>query len=122
MATTLGPSGSPVTLASPSFEREGYTRHGEDIGIMHEMADGSIVYDSVTTRYRFRLSWVGITEAERDAIQTRSEDKAAQVFSPPDTASTYTVFVVPNSFQDSYLEDGTGTRRYWCQLELVEVS
>ena len=43
MATTLGPSGSPVTLASPSFEREGYTRHGEDVGIMHKMADGGKV-------------------------------------------------------------------------------
>ena len=118
MATTLG----GVTLADPSYEREGYTRQAQDVGILHEMADGSGVYDSVTTKYRFRLVWVGITEAQRDAIQTRYEVKTSQAFSPPDTASTYTVFVVPNSFQDSYLEDGGGTRRYWCQLELVEAS
>ena len=118
MATTLG----GITLASPSYEREGYTRQAMDVGVMHEMADGSAVYDSITTKYRFRLSWVGITEAERNAIQTRYEVKTSQAFSPPDTASSYTVFVVPNSFQDSYLEDGTATRRYWCQLELAEAS
>jgi len=122
MATTLGPSGSPVTLASPSYEREGYTRQAQDVGTMHEMLDGSAVYDSVTTKYRFRLNWPGITEAERNTILTQYLVKTEQVFSPPDSATEYTVFVVLNSWQDSYLEDGSGTRRYWCSLELVEAS
>ena len=118
MATTLG----GMTLAQPDYEREGYTRTAVDVGTMHEMADGSVVYDSITTRYRFRLSWNGITEAQRDAILARHIIKTSQAFSPPDSASSYTVFVVPNSWQDSYLEDSGGTRRYWCQLELVEAA
>ena len=118
MATTLG----GVTLAEPAYPREGYTREAVDVGVMHEMADGSTVYDSVTSKLRFRLQWVGITEAERDAILARYIIKTSQAFSPPDSAGTYTVFVVPNSWQDSYLTDGGGTRRYWCQLELVEAS
>lgn len=96
-------------------------RTAQDIGALHEMADGSAVYDNITTRYRFRLQWVGLTEAQRDAVLTRYLVKTEQAFSPPDTTSTYTVFVVPNSWQDSYTESG-GTRYYWCQMELVEVS
>jgi len=123
ITTTLG----GVTIGDgatwgPAYEREGYTRTAVDIGVLHEMADGSVVYDSVATRYRFRLQYNGITEAQRDAILARYIIKTSQAFSPPDTAETYTVFVVPNSWQDSYLEDSGGTRRYWCQMELVEAA
>ena len=119
MATTLG----GVTLSEPNYEQEGYVRAAQDVGVMHEMADGSTVYDSVTSKLRFRLSWNGITEAERDAILLRYLVKTSQVFSPPDTdIVSYTVFVVPNSFQDSYLHTADGTRYYWCQLELVEAA
>ena len=119
MATTLG----GVTLAAPSYEREGYTRAAQDVGVLHEMADGSGVYDSITTKLRFRLVWNGITEAQRDAIYARYIIKTSQAFSPPDSATEYTVFVVPNSWGgDSYLEDSGSTRYYWCQLELVEAS
>ena len=118
MATILG----GVTLAQPAYDQDGYRRGAVDVGAMHEMADGSIVYDSIATRFRFPLKWNGITEAERDAILARYIIKTSQTFSPPDTTSEYTVLVVPNSWQDSYLEDGGGTRRYWCQLELMEAA
>ena len=123
ITTTLGgvSIGDGVTWGL-SYEREGYVRTAQDVGAMHEMADGSTVYDSVTTKYRFRLVWNGVTEGQRDAILLRYLVKTTQAFSPPDSAGTYTVFVVPNSWQDSYLEDGDGTRRYWCQLELAEAS
>ena len=120
--TQLGPTGSVVTLVNPNYEQEGYTRQGVDIGVMHTLADGSITYDSVTTRYRFTLSWNAITEAQRDAIETGYLEKGEQTFSPPDSATDYTVLVMPNSFQDSYLEDGGGTRRYYCGLTLEEVA
>ena len=122
MATTLGISGAIATLAQPAYEQDGYRRVAVDVGAMHEMADGSIVYDSITTRLRFPLNWNGITEAERDTIFTQYQIKTAQTFSPPDTTGTYTVIVVPNSWHDSYLEDAGGTRRYWCQMELVEAA
>jgi hypothetical protein len=118
MATTLG----GVTLVNPDYEQEGYTRQAIDVGTMHQMADGSIAYDNVTTRYRFTLSWNAITEVQRDAIETQYLIKTSQAFSPPDSAGTYTVFVIPNSFQDSYIEDIDGTRRYYCALALEEAA
>ena len=119
MATTLG----GVTLEDPNYEREGYVRQAQDVGAMHEMLDGSSVYDDITTKYRFRLQWNGVTEGQRDAILLRYLEKGSQVFSPPDSdITTYTVFVVPNSWQDSYLEDDGQVRYYWCQMELVEAS
>ena len=120
--TQLGITGAVATLVNPNYEQEGYTRTAIDIGTMHTLADGSIAYDSVTTRYRFTLSWNAITEAQRNAIETQYLIKTEQTFSPPDAATDYTVLVLPNSFQDSYLEDGGGTRRYYCALALEEVS
>jgi hypothetical protein len=111
--TQLGPSGSVATLVNPDYE---------PVGTMHQLANGSIAYDSITTRWRFTLSWNAITEAQRNAIETGYLEKGQQTFSPPDSATDYTVLVVPNSFQDSYLEDGGGTRRYYCALALEEVS
>lgn len=118
MTTTLG----GVTLEDPNYAPEGYVRAAQDVGVLHEMADGSSVYDSITTKYRFRLSWNGVTEAQRNAILTRYLVKTSQAFSPPDTTAEYTVFVVPNSWNDSYQEDSSAVRYYWCQMELVEAS
>lgn len=122
MATTLGISGAIATLPEPAYEREGYVRTAQDVGVMHQMADGSAVYDSITTKYRFRLSWPGVTEAEMNTILTQYLIKSQQIFSPPNSATTYNVLVVKDSWQDTYLEDSGGTAYYWCQMELVEVS
>ena len=118
MATTLG----GVTLAQPDYERGGYTREAIDVGMMHNLASGGVVYDAVTTRYRFALSWNAITEAERNAILLRYLVKTSQAFSPPDSATEYTVFVVANSWRDDYIEDGGGTRRYYCAMGLEEAA
>jgi hypothetical protein len=118
MATTLG----GVTLVDPNYEREGYTLELEDIGELNIMADGSAVYDYVDTLYTFTLSWNAITEAQKNAIRTRYLVKSSQAFSPPDSASSYTVFVMPNTWRESYLEDGDGTRRYYCEMRLREAS
>jgi len=118
MATTLG----GTTLASPAYAQEGYTQAGIDVGVMHDLADGSSVYDSVTSKLRFRLVWNGITEAERNTIYTKYLVKTSQAFSPPDSSGTFTVFVVPNTWSCSYLNDSAGTVYYFCQLELVEAA
>ena len=123
MATTLGISGDIKTLAAPTYGQDGYTKEPIDVGTMHELADGSIVYDSTTTRWRFRLKWNAITGAERDVIETQFLIKTEQTFSPPDSATTYTVFCAKNGYVDQgYLEDGGGTPRYYCSLILEEAS
>jgi len=116
MATTLGGS----TLADPAYERSGYTREVEDVGAFLTMADGSVVFDYVDTLYVFHLKWNAITGAQRDTILTKYLVKTAQAFSPPDSASSYNVIVVPNSWKEDYLEDGDGTERYYCELALRE--
>ena len=67
MATTLG----GVTLSEPAYEREGFTTEAVDVGAFHEHADGSVMYDHVTTRYKYNLKWNAITNTERLAIQAR---------------------------------------------------
>ena len=118
MATTLG----GVTLADPNYEREGYRLGLEDVGVLNVMADGSAVYDYVDTLYTFNLSWNAITESQKNAIRARYLVKTVQAFSPPDSASTYNVLVVPNSWREDYIEDGSATRRYYCELALRESS
>jgi hypothetical protein len=110
-------------VADPAYAESGYVLSADDIGTMHTTASGSAVYDYVGTRYRFKLEWKGITKAQKDAIRTKAEVKTAQVFDPPDEdVTTYTVIVVPNSWEESYIEDGDGTARYMCELELLETT
>lgn len=120
MPTTLG----GVTLAAPALDRDGYEMEAVDVGAFHELASGGVIYDDITTRYRFTLRWNGITAAERTAIRTRYLVKTSQVFSPPDAADTYTVFVMPNSWRESYLDTpaGAGSERYFCELQLIEAA
>ncbi len=115
MATTLG----GVTLADPAFGNEGYEREAIDNGALHDLADGSLAYDYVNTRYRFTVRWKGITAAQRNTIITRYEVKTAQAFVGPN-ADSFTVFVVPNSYRESYQEDGDSTLRYDCEIRLEE--
>lgn len=114
MAITIG-----AAVADPAFGNEGYEREAVDNGALHELADGSLAYDYVNTRYRFTLRWRGITAAERNAIIARYVIKTAQNFVGPN-ADAFTVFVIPNSYRESYQDDGGGTARYDCELRLEE--
>lgn len=110
-------------LADPSYEHDGYVLAAEDIGALHSVADGDVVYDTVGTRYRFALKWQAITYAQKNTIRTCYLDKTTQTFHPPDEdVTTYTVLVVPNSWRETYIEDGDGTKRYQCEMELVETA
>lgn len=117
MATSLG----AVALAEPAFGNEGYELEAIDHGAMHELASGAIVYDYVATRYRITLRWKGITAAQKVTIRTRYEVKTSQAFVGPN-ADAFTVFVVPNSWRESYQEDGSATARYDCEMQLEEAA
>ena len=115
MATTLG----GITLAQPMFGHEGYEVEAAEQGAFHQLADGSLAYDYVNSRWKATLRWQGITAAEKNTIQTRALVKTAQAF-VADNGDSFTVFVVPNSFRYSYRDDGNGTARYNCELRLEE--
>ena len=115
MATTLGGQ----TLADPIFGNEGYEVKAVEAGAFHDLADGSLAYDYVNSRWGFILRWRHITAAERNTIRTRYLVKIAQALVGPN-ADSYTVFVVPNSYRESYQEDGDAVLRYTCEMRLEE--
>lgn len=109
-----------TTLPEPAWDYGGYEKEVNDIGTLHEMADGSLVYDHVGSRSTFSLRWVGLTSAERTIILTRYQDKTPQTFEPPNSPdeSSVTVLVVPGSWRESYIESG-GERRYRIEMTLM---
>ena len=118
MATTL----DGTTLADPAWGDDGYTKESIDVGARHETADGKIHFDYVKTRYLFSLKWKGKTEAQKNAAVAEYEDalEGVVVFSPPDTAGTFNVLAVPNSWKESYITDANSTRYYSFEMKLEE--
>jgi len=112
-----------VSLALPLYEHDGYERQAIDVGSLHELADGSTALDYVTTRWRFKLRWRGITGAERTAIRAQYTNAlAGVVVFNVSWATSFNVIAEPNSWRESFIEDGTGTERYDCEMGLIEVS
>ena len=118
MATTLG----GTTLPNPAAGPEGCTVETVGEGAILEMANGSIVYDYTNSRFRWTIAWPGESAADFATIQTKALVKTTQVFSPPDSASTYNVYVVPNSFRYESFEIGDGNPYYKIELQVEEVS
>jgi hypothetical protein len=118
MSTTLG----GVTLANPIYNEEGSAVEVIDVGGTLTMADGSIVQDYITTRYRWKIGWRGLTAAEFATIKTQAEVRTAQVFSPPEEATEYTVVVVLGSWRYDSFETGSSTPYFNCELQLEEVA
>ena len=118
MATTLG----GTTLAEPAYENDGYEIEAVDVGAVQNLASGAVGYDYVATRRRFTLRWRNTSESDRNNAWTRYQVKTSQAFSPPDSASSITVIVVPNSWRCDYINAGDGTRYYTYEMQLEEVS
>lgn len=108
-----------TALADPAYEPDGYVLQAVTVGSTHQLASGAMVYDYVTTRYRFSLRWKAITEAEKALIRTAVETQATETFTAPDGYS-HTVRVVPNSWRESYIEGGDAVRYYNCEVQLEE--
>lgn len=118
MSTTLG----GVTLPDPTIGTEG---HGETMvgeGAFTEMADGTIVYDFGTGRRSWSLAWRGINSLEKNSLYTQYLVKTTQAFQPPDTTSTYTVIVTPNTWRCNSFEVGTSVPYYDASFTLEETS
>jgi hypothetical protein len=113
MSTTLGGQ----TLADPIWGYTGYERAAHDIGAVHEMANGNLVYDYVGYRPSYVLRWIGLTSTQRNTIWNRYVIKAVQAFSPPDDAGSINVLVVPGSWREAYVEIG-GSPRYRVEIAL----
>lgn len=118
MTTTL----NSTTLADPIWEEDGYTKESIDVGARHETADGKIHFDYIKTRYLFSLKWRGKTETQKNTAHTQFLAALAAVvaFSPPDTASTFNVLAVQNSWKENYFTDSGGTRYYSFEMKLEE--
>ena len=118
MATTLGDE----TLSDPAAGTEGCSVETVGEGAIMELASGTVVYDYVNSRQRWTLSWPAAAAAEFATIQTQALIKTSQGFSPPDSATEYVVYVVPNSFRYESFEVGTNTPYFRVELAVEEVS
>lgn len=91
MATTLG----GTTLSDAIFECHEVEA---PTAYQRRMGDGTLKTDHAdNSKRRWSLNWRVISQSDVDTILTEYADTASQVFSPPDTATTYTVFVVRGS-------------------------
>lgn len=108
-----------ATLAEPIWDYSGYEKAVNDVGAVHEMADGRLIYDHVGSRASFVLRWVGLTNAEKTAIYNRYLIKTVQTFQPPNypDEAEISVIVVPKSWREAYIEIG-GARRYRVEMAL----
>lgn len=123
MSTTLNVvGGTTVTLPDPAAGPEGCSVEEMDQGAFLQMADGSVVYDWVNTRYRWKLYWSGINAANLATIADQVHIQGEKTFSPPINASTYTVFVVPGSLIYETFETGQGVTYYNVNLQVEETS
>ena len=117
MSTTL----DSTTLAEPSRT----TRTLEPTGKGVVRGSGKFVYRTVcTTAYRkvWRVEWDNIEPTELSTIITEWEDAidGEVLFSPADTASTFTVRSDPSGLQESWCVRSNGTFIYTVTLTLRE--
>ena len=110
-----------TALADPAYEPDGYQLQAVTVGSTHQLASGGIVFDYVTIRYRYTLRWKAISEAEKNIIRAAAETNVAATFITPDN-QTATVWVVPNSWREDYIEGGDAVRYYNCELQLEDSS
>ena len=81
MASTWG-TGAGSSIPDPSS----ITRREEFVGAQYIVADGSMVTDAVTYRWRIDLSWLGITGDERNVIRGKALLQTAQALTVPGVA------------------------------------
>lgn len=112
MSTTL----DGTTLPEPAA----CTMSADEVSVQRRMANGTLRTAIVAVNRRWQMSWNGLTAGDRNALRTDYETTTAQTFKPPDTATTYTVYVVPNSWTEEHRGTTQGIR-YWVSMALAEV-
>ena len=113
MTTTLGGS----TLHEPSSIEisDGYT------GEQTEAHDGTILTDYTNLfRYRWKLTWLALTQTERDTVRTGYETAGSMSFIPPYTSASFSTVVVRGSWKEIPSKH-LGPVRYDVEMELMEV-
>ena len=116
--TTLG----GTTLPNPYYGTEGFPCQAEEVGTQFVMADGAIRTHTVGVRRRWHLSWRGVSSAERDTLYTKYKVRAAQTLKLPDSATTYSVTVVPGTWKQESETYLGGQFTYHVSFELREVN
>lgn len=117
MSTTLG----GTTLSEAIFD---YTQYEPQTTTQRRMADGAFdtAQWSGSTKRGWHLSWRSLTAAEVATIYGEYTDIASQVFSPPDTASTFNVMTVRPSWSEAPIQMGSANAaRYNVSFDVEEV-
>ncbi len=117
MATTLG----GTVLGEPAYGHDGYELETLNTAIQHDLCSGGTVIEHIAARYRITLRWKAITLAAKNAIRAKAEVYTSQTLITPD-GDTYTVFVVPGSWKEAYIEAGDGVDYYSCEFQCEEAA
>ena len=81
MASTWG-TGAGSDIPNPSA----VTRNEELVGTQYLVADGSMVTDAITYRWRFDLSWLGVTNAEKNTLRSKAITQTTLTLTVPGIA------------------------------------
>lgn len=81
--------GGVVTVRNP--DADGFQQTVATTGGNWRALDGTLRQHYVPTKYRWTLTWTGLTSAEYATLLAEVERVVPMTFKPPDTASTYTV-------------------------------
>ena len=107
MANTWG----GTTIPLPSV----YDRSPELVGSTVIVADGSMVIDSIATKYRIRLVFDGITSTERDTILGKIAAYTSAALAIQDETSE-NVIAIPNTTSVSRFAGGTRAYTLSCEV------
>jgi hypothetical protein len=98
MASSWG-TGAGSTIPNPSTVK----RNEELVGAQYIVADGSMVTDAVTYRWRWDLTWLGVSDSEKNIIRGKAILQSTQTLTVPGIAGAS---VEP--IRGTYREDAIG--------------
>ncbi len=120
MATTMTLGGTELPLPIVDENGQGADLVGQ--GAIQEMADGSaVLYHTGSSRQHFKFSWRLLSAANYAILKGKAEITTTQTLKPPDTATTYSVVSLPNTFKSKTHWIG-GLPIYSVDWELMEVT
>jgi hypothetical protein len=87
-----------VTVPEPKADPSGNAQGGRDAAAVMEMADGSLRQHYRGSRRTFKITWAGISTANKDILYTRYKVRTVQAWQAADMSASVNVLVTPNSW------------------------
>lgn len=116
MTTTLG----GLTLPDPLFPTP---REQVFVGVHEESHNGTTITDYTNQKWKWTLHFANLTEAQYTTLIAKAQTTSSQSFSPPESASSYTVVVLQDTIRVETIPFGDGaTARYMVEFQVEEAA